>query len=267
MEKLEKDLVNIGLSEKESQVYLSALSLGPSSVQNIAKKSNVNRVTTYVMIEQLTQKGLMSSFNKGKKKLYSAERPNRLMSLIHEREKELKDQEAQFRSVLPQLNAVMARSDNKTQVRFYEGIEGMKAAHELLRGMFENGNVHEYREIIVPSVSKSIFKEGDSPARDAARKLIIKNKIQAKKIYVLDAHMSAEDLFQSATKEHARYLSESAYPFSCEIGIYGTLCVFWLLNDDYNTVVVDDEIVSDNIKLMFDLAWSVSSKPEDHPRS
>ncbi len=265
MEKLEKDLLNIGLSEKEAQVYLSALSLGPSSVQNIAKKSGVNRVTTYVMIEQLTQKGLMSSFNKGKKKLYSAERPNRLLSLIHEREKELKDQETQFRSVLPALNAVMARSDNKTHVRFYEGIEGMKAAHELLLGMFDREDIKDYREIIVPMVSKGLFQEGDSPARDAARKKIMSKDIMAKKIYVTDKHV-AEDIFVAATMDNTRYLPISEYPFSCEIGIYGTLVIFWLVKEDYNTVVVDDEFVSNNIRLMFDLAWSVARKPEEHPK-
>ncbi len=264
MQKLEQDLIKIGLSEKESQVYLSSLSLGPSSVQNIAKKSNVNRVTTYVMIEQLTQKGLMSSFSKGKKKLYAAERPNRLMSLIHEREKELKDQEAQFRSVLPQLNAVMARSDNKTQVRFYEGIEGMKAAHELLLGVFESNDVKEYREIILPSQTSGVFKEGDSPARDAARKMIVNKKIEARKIYVIDPKAPRkEDLFQSATREHTRFLSEESYPFSCEFGIYGSIVVFWLLNEDYNTVLVDDEYVAENMKLMFDLSWSGAKKGTD----
>ena len=267
MQKLEKDLIKIGLSEKESQVYLSSLSLGPSSVQNIAKKSNVNRVTTYVMIEQLTQKGLMSSFTKGKKKLYSAERPNRLMSLIHEREKELKDQEAQFRSVIPQLNAVMARSDNKTQVRFYEGVEGTKATHELLRVELANGGITEYREFIVPSLSDGIFEEGDSPARDEARKLIVKNKIKAKKIYFLDSDIGRKDTFFFDTKQHAKYLPAASYPLNCEIGIYGNLVVFYLVSDDHNTVVVDDEIVAASIKMMFDIAWSVAASIEDYPKS
>ena len=262
MQKLEKDLLNIGLSEKEAQVYLSSLSLGPSSVQNIAKKSNVNRVTTYVMIEQLTQKGLMSSFTKGKKKLYAAERPNRLLTLIHEREKDLKDQEAQFRSVLPALNAVMARSDNKTQIRFYEGLEGIKACHEVLLGAFSDGEVSAYSEIIVPAMSDNLFKEGDSPARDEARKKIIKNHITAKKIYVTDYDVN-EDLFEATTNANRRYLPIEKYPFNCEIGIYGTFVVFWLLREDYNAVLVHDDIVAHNIQQLFEIAWNISKETFD----
>ena len=82
--------------------------------------------------------------------------------------------------MLPALNAVMARSDNKTQVRFYEGIEGIKACHEVLLAKFTHGNVKEYSEIIVTAMSANLFKEGDSPARDEARKKIIKNHIKAK---------------------------------------------------------------------------------------
>ena len=43
---LDKELQKIGLSEKEAKVYLAALELGQASVQNIARKAEVNRATT-----------------------------------------------------------------------------------------------------------------------------------------------------------------------------------------------------------------------------
>ena len=79
---LEKELQQLGLSDKEAKTYLASLELGPVSVQEIAKKSGLKRPTVYFAIEQLIKMGLMSSFEKGKKRYFSAESPERLVSLI-----------------------------------------------------------------------------------------------------------------------------------------------------------------------------------------
>ena len=67
---LERELMEIGLNEKEVKVYLASLELGQSAVQAIANKSGVNRATTYFVIEGLTTKGLISSFHQGKKQFF-----------------------------------------------------------------------------------------------------------------------------------------------------------------------------------------------------
>ncbi len=61
----EKELQNLGLTEKEARTYLASLELGPETAQNIAKKTGINRATTYVQIESLKKRGLMSEFEKG----------------------------------------------------------------------------------------------------------------------------------------------------------------------------------------------------------
>lgn len=42
---LENKLKELGLADKEARVYLASLELGSDTVQNIAKKSGVNRAT------------------------------------------------------------------------------------------------------------------------------------------------------------------------------------------------------------------------------
>ena len=69
MDELKKELEHLGLSDKEARVYLAALEMGPSPVQDISHKAHVNRATTYVMIESLAARGLMSTFQKGKKRI------------------------------------------------------------------------------------------------------------------------------------------------------------------------------------------------------
>ena len=85
------DLMDIGLSEKEAAVYLALLELGSDTVQHIAKKSAVNRATTYVILDSLKKKGVVSTVEKGTKTHFQAESPESLRKLIRLQEAEIKE--------------------------------------------------------------------------------------------------------------------------------------------------------------------------------
>src|SRR3989338_8570172 len=108
---LDKNLISLGLSQKEASVYIASLELGPATAQNIAKKAAVNRPTTYVMIESLTKRGLMSSFEKGKKRFFSAESPERLQNIFHVQRREIEEREHELHSILPELRALSSGAE------------------------------------------------------------------------------------------------------------------------------------------------------------
>lgn len=127
---LAQELKKLGLSDKEAKVYLASLELGPSPMKDIAKQAHLNRATTYVIIDSLIEKGLASSFSKGKKKYFSAESPDRLLSLLHLKEHEAKEQEREFKRILPELRQVYDTSGERPRVRFFEGKKGIAAIQE-----------------------------------------------------------------------------------------------------------------------------------------
>ena len=61
MTKLTEQLLAYGLSEKETHVYLAALSLGAASVARIAQRANEKRPTTYLVLEDLMRKNLVAN--------------------------------------------------------------------------------------------------------------------------------------------------------------------------------------------------------------
>lgn len=69
---LEQQLKQLGFADKEAKVYLASLKLGSNTIQEIARSAGVNRATTYVIIEKLIKKGLMSSIKKGKKTFFKS---------------------------------------------------------------------------------------------------------------------------------------------------------------------------------------------------
>lgn len=127
-DQLAKELENIGLSEKEAKVYLAALELGASTAQSIAAKATVNRPTTYVMIESLIKRGLMSSFEKGKKRFFLAAPPNQILYLISTQKRELLEKEKMVVDLIQKVSKFVEPQKNLGPiVSLYEGIEGMSA--------------------------------------------------------------------------------------------------------------------------------------------
>ena len=83
---IENDLQKIGLTEKEAKVYLAALELGQSTVQQISQKAKVNRATTYVILESLMDKSVIKTLEQGKKRFFVAEGPYALKNVIRKQQ-------------------------------------------------------------------------------------------------------------------------------------------------------------------------------------
>ncbi len=114
-----------GLSDKEARVYLALLELGPSSAYKIGPKAALKRPITYVVLESLQHKGLVSSVPQGGRKLYVAVGPGKILGEL-EKTKEL------YKRFLPNLEALYNESERKEkpQVQFFEGKEAVAEVYE-----------------------------------------------------------------------------------------------------------------------------------------
>src|SRR5689334_22685697 len=98
-----KELEDIGLSEKEARVYLAALELGRTTAEKLATQAKVNRSTTYVQLESLMQKGLMSTYVEGKKTYFAPESPEFLRQVFVKQQAELAAKKGGLEQILPEL--------------------------------------------------------------------------------------------------------------------------------------------------------------------
>ena len=122
---LTETLTDLGLSENESAVYFSALSLGPTTILKVAKSAEIKRTTVYSVIESLQSKGLVRIELKGFKKLYVAEGPEKLESILEQRKAKLK----QF---MPELAALYNLKGGESFLKYHEGLEAVKNVYESL---------------------------------------------------------------------------------------------------------------------------------------
>ncbi len=113
-------LKTLGLSEKESKIYLALLQLGPSTPYKMAKRSGLKRPTAYVIADELVEKGYAVKAP-GDKHTYIARPPE----VIYE-EREEKMLEA--KKTLPELQALQGGVADRPTILYFEGKEGMKQA-------------------------------------------------------------------------------------------------------------------------------------------
>lgn len=120
-----KNLENVGLEPKEAGIYLAVLHLGKATIADIARKSKVKRMTVYQHIDDLLRKSLVHKTAQGKRVFYVAESPEKIVKILERKKKH-------FEKVLPDLKTIFGHSSHKPQIRFYEGIEGMRAIYDEL---------------------------------------------------------------------------------------------------------------------------------------
>lgn len=118
-------LKKIGLSDKEINVYLASLQMGPSPVRKIAAISQINRGTCYDVLKSLIKMGLVSYYNKDKHQYFVAEDPNELEGLLAKKHNELNEAKQNLAHIIPQLKSFATKQDRPV-VKYFEGSAGVK---------------------------------------------------------------------------------------------------------------------------------------------
>ncbi len=119
-------LKNLGCTETEASIYLKALQIGPSTIQEISHQLNIHRVTVYSAVEHLVQKGILYETRKEKKRLVVAEKPDIFHSIVQTRISELRLLEKNLDYTTGLLESLALRDRSIPSIRLYEDISGFK---------------------------------------------------------------------------------------------------------------------------------------------
>lgn len=249
---LEKLLEKLGLSEKESKVYLAALELGQESVQNIAKKAEVNRPTAYFILERLMELGLVSTLEHGKKTLFVAENPKELESLLEDEHRQIESRKNELKESMNQLLAIYNAKEGKPVVRYFEGKEGLIALDKYGEDKIKKGE--EVLYVTPVDIVRKYFPE----RRKDALSDRVKHQVRSRVIYT---YTDEKDVWSKERNKKelrvAKYLPRDKFPFDVIISIYPRkLIKFYYLSDTrpYGVAIESDEFAN-NMRMFFELAW------------
>ncbi|MBI5077552.1 helix-turn-helix domain-containing protein [Candidatus Falkowbacteria bacterium] len=247
---MERELQKIGLSEKESKVYLAALELGQASVQNIAKLAGVNRATAYSVLASLIEKGLCATAEQNGKTLYASGAPEALLSIFEIKKKEIEEMKNYFERILPDLRSIHNRMKDKSVVKFFEGKQGLlNCLDEFYQ---ERGAKSEpVRMIYNRDLLESLFTDAE---RQKYRQIRLRQGAKTKVLY----NWQAGELKSTADGMRLKVDDRKAF-FHCDISIHGNLMKISPLREKLSAILIRDKEIARTFKALFDLAWDAAA--------
>ena len=226
------------LDEKESAIYLATLELGISTARDIAKKADIQRTYFYDLSRKLISLGLMRQLRKGKKRLFSAAEPEKLIELQEERLAELKNH-------LPQLKALQNTKGQKPKVYFFEGRSGVDQIND--------DTLNYSGEIVGFTTPHFILTDEEKMSRE----YIAKRKSLGIKVRVIGEVSPEVAKIKSRDKAELRetkMLPKDLFSSEVEIGMYGNKVFFANYKDQFGLIIEDSEI-SKTLKQIFEIIW------------
>lgn len=242
---IEEKLLEFGLSEKESRVYISLLELGTSLVTDVAKKANINRSTAYVVLESLAKQGLVSITERKNIRLYTPASPDRLVQNLEEKSRRAVELVGLAKTLLPELKSFFIGTGPKPKIQFFEGTEGIKSAYEdtltstePIKAFASIESMHATLPGFFPDyynrrVSKGIEIKAIFPDTPEARLRVSKDKDEMRVTTLVPV---------------------DTFSFTPEINMYDNKVVFMSLKERF-ALVIESEELADALKKIFDLAW------------
>lgn len=226
-------LLKYGLTRNEIAVYLACLELGSAKVNEISKKSQIIRESTYGILKTLIEKGLVSYVIKSGVKYFESANPRKLKAL-------LKEKEQLIEKVLPDLENLRQFRVSKPKIEVYEGKEGIKTimedlltAKEEILTIASNKHLTKLLEFYFPNFVKRRIKLG------IRTRLLTDQKVLTKEL------------------NKYKYLPKN-FEFDTAQYVYDDKIATISLNQrEPIGVIIQDKSISGSQRKFFDLLWNL----------
>ena len=237
----------LDLSERQVRIYHALLRLGPASIRDVAAESGINRGTTYETLKELATRGIVSYFPRGKRRVFQAEDPERLLSLGESKQQALNQAlETLRKEVIPALKSVQpeALPDN---VRFYEGDDGVELVLRDLLDSTEKQPKPAYSVISTKTLREHLYRPFPNFTRQR-----VQRGIGVRVIAIGEGGDEAE-------LAERKWLPADADSNASYIAIYPPkVAIITLAQKNYPVVIViESPAIASTQQLMFDTLWAL----------
>lgn len=237
---LQQLIDNFYLTEREAKVYLAALEIGRSRVSVIAKKAELNRITTYEILKRLVQLGLAQSSMQKNVQTFTVVPPE---TVVQKMESHLHVAQ----TLLPQLTLLNRANPTKPSISFFEGVEGIRTLYE---------NSLECKEKMILNIANPdnlLRAIGDEFFEQYVKKRV-RRKIHVR-VLLPNAPTNREfEKVNPKEMREARYLDQKEFDFSNEIFMYDSTTVLISFSSLVG-VSIEDRDISKMMCGLWQIAW------------
>jgi sugar-specific transcriptional regulator TrmB len=244
---LEKELMKIGLTQREVKVYLALLKLGESKTGKIIGTSGVSSGKVYEILEKLIEKGLVKYIIKEKTKYFQTTNPKKILEFIENKKIEIEEDKKRVERLLPQLTTLHKVEEPSYDVAIYKGVEGFRT---ILNEILEN--IESDDEWLAFGVN-SLAPEKTSLIWNEFNKKLANKKIKTK-IIVADKNI-AKRIAKTKTME-LKVMENGA---TAPISLIGNIIMIsnW---KESSLIKITNKDITDSFKKFFYELWKISKR-------
>lgn len=243
---IHETLADLGISSRQTDLYLTLLKLGPSSIRDIATSAGINRGTAYEELKRLRTMSLVAYFPQGKRRFFCAEPPEVLLRRARQVEQQTSSAADRLEfELIPDLKEIMPVT-SQTRVFHYEGDDGVEYFLRDILSTVSEGNESLYRVYSSRHIRNHLYRPFPAFTRNRVKAGIYVN--------VIAIGEGGEDAPLAQRKWIADDDSNRGASY---VAIYGSKCAMVsLIGTDYPTVVIlDSEGISSAMRISFDTLW------------
>jgi sugar-specific transcriptional regulator TrmB len=250
---LTKQLQGLGFTEKEARVYVGLLELGEATALELSQKTSLNRATTYVTLDSLGNRNLVSKITKHKKTVFCIEHPLQILDHLEREKNNVEIKISLAKTLMPELEMLEKVTGEIANVKFYEGKEGIAVIQKDL--------VRSKPKEWLSLFNLNLVLKNFPVSKNDHRQIVRKKKISGRAIAIYDSKLAVPNLPPFPDSE-LRYLPLAKFklPFNADISIFNDKVVLTSLQGKLMAVVVQNKAIADGLKLLFELAWQGSEK-------
>jgi sugar-specific transcriptional regulator TrmB len=247
-----KRLIDFGLSEKEARVYLALLELGPTTVQELASHSGVNRTTSYLAIESLKEHGLVTAYEEDKRSMLSAESPKRFADLIDDEVRIARHKQQIASDFIPELVALHRASRQKPVVRFFEGREGLRS----FRAMLADTRTKQFETFARLNKDLEEIARTDEEDRLCIGRPFVRYRI----VYAIDEGVNLPRFEDEDEDQEIRFIKSSPLDFDGEVGILDRMSYVASPSPRVQICVIESPQIAMLMRAQFEFVWEHASQ-------
>jgi len=240
-------LGQLGLDRRQVRVYRALLRLGPASIRDVAAAAGVNRGSTYETLKQLAALGLVNYLPRGRRRVFQAEDPERLLALGEGRQQALAlALEELRRDIVPALRQ-SGPEFSPGNVRFYEGDDGVELVLRDILDSTTRSGAKRYAVISTKTLREHLYRPFPNFTRTRVQRGI--------HVRVLAVGEGGDD----AELAERKWLPAADATDASYIAIYPPkVAMITLAERNYPVVVIiDSAAIASTQQLLFDTLWQL----------
>lgn len=246
MDEIYSKLKELGISARQTSVYIALLSLGSSSVRKIAEKAGLNRGVTYEALKELQALGLVSFFHTSKQQHFVAEHPEKLIDIIARKEAHYKNLKTDFDRTVQSLAEKIKIADKGPVVTFYENFKGVRTILEDVLSTLQKQKNREYVVYSSSSISPYLYNKKCFPEFTSER---IKRKIFVRTI-------ASGPKGAVYGNDERKWLSKKALSPTYKLIYAGKVAMISVGSDGKpHGTIIEDKNLFETERMIFDALW------------